>query len=86
MSTNTISLVRPVESQDIMDDLFMDCHSLVLIGHFLYLFGGRLRNKAGSSDRVSDRLYCFNLISKKWLVQAVQLRRYLDHGYERVEL
>ena len=66
MRTNTISLVRPVDSQEIIDDMFMDCHTLVIIGHSLYLFGGRLRGRVGLRDRVSDKLYCFNLISNKW--------------------
>ena len=68
MRTNTISMVSPIESEELMKDMYMDCHSMVYMGNSLYIFGGRLRGNFLETSRLSDRLYCFNLKSKKWLV------------------
>lgn len=68
MKTKTISMVSPVESEELMKDMYMDCHSMVHMGNCLYVFGGRLKRSFSGINKLSDRLYCFNLKSKKWLV------------------
>ena len=61
-------MVSPVESEELISDMYMDCHSMVYMGNCLYVFGGRKKATFIELNRLSDQMYCFNLKSKKWLV------------------